>query len=60
MGHMKGSMPSISHPHTNNNTEAGDTESSEEQAYRIQMMKSMFNNNLINMPGMNPQTKNKF
>jgi len=30
MGHMKGSMPSISHPHTNNNTEAGDTESSEE------------------------------
>ena len=23
-------------------------------------MKSMFNNNLINVPGMNPQKKNKF
>lgn len=45
--------------HTNNNTEAGDTESSEQQAM-IQQMKSMFNNNVINMPGMAPQKKNKF
>ena len=47
-------------PQTNVNTEAGDTESSEEQAYRMQQMKSMFaNKNIINLPGMNP-TKNKF
>ena len=45
---------------TNKNTEAGDTESSEEQAQRLQQMKNMFNNNLINVPGMNPQKKNKF
>ena len=53
-------MPGFGGPQTNNNTEAGDTESSEEQAFRIQQMKSMFNNNLINVPGLNPQKKNKF
>lgn len=53
-------MPAFSHNQTNNNTEAGDTESSEEHAQRLQQMKSMFNNNLINVPGLNPSNKNKF
>ena len=41
---LKGNCnPSVGQAPTNNNTEAGDTESSEEQAFRIQQMKSMFN-----------------
>ena len=36
--------------HTNNNTEAGETESSEQQAM-LQQMRSMLNNNVINLPG---------
>ena len=57
---LKMGMPGLSQPVTNNNTEAGDTESSEEQAFRMQQMKNMFNNNLINVPGLNPAKKNKF
>ena len=47
--------PSMGQAPTNNNTEAGDTESSEEQAFKIQQMKSMFNQqHVINFPGLNP------
>jgi hypothetical protein len=42
---------------TNKNTEAGDTEGNEDQAARL---KNMLNNNLINVPGLNPTKKNKF
>lgn len=56
----KPGMPQLGHHQTNNNTEVGETESSEEQAFRMQQMKGMFNNNLINFPGLNLQTKNKF
>ena len=47
--------PSMGQAPTNNNTEAGDTESSEEQAFKIQQMKSMLNQqHVINFPGLNP------
>ena len=48
---------------TNNNTEAGETESSEEQAFRIMAINKQHNQNTthkINMPGLNPMKKNKF
>ena len=52
--------PGLDHHQTNNNTEAGDIESSEEQALKIQQLKGQQTQHIINMPGMIPQKKNKF
>lgn len=45
---------------TNNNTQVTECDSEESQIKKNTQNKGMFNNNLINLPGLAPQVKNKF